>query len=202
MAWVARISLSASSASVETQFEKRTLAARLFSPQGCSPPFLPSRPAPPRRRHRGCSGRGGGSSRRRARAQFAWRSSPHLLLPRPRFSVSVSLAPWEAGSFGRTEKETGSGLGAPCAIMAVSTKRCHGSWLMSWRSSWSSSRSLYGVLFQPLRYVGMASSAHDGLDIADDILCLLQRRTAEISCCGLACMVVALDVNSKNIKVT
>ncbi len=33
----------------------------------------------------------------------------------------------------------------------------------------------YGDLFQPLRYVGMASSAHDGLDIADEILCLLQK---------------------------
>jgi hypothetical protein len=74
-----------------------------------------------------------------------------------------------SGSFGRTEEETGSGLGAPCAIMAVSKT-------LSWLLAHELAKFVefvakpYGDLFQPLRHLGIARPAHDGLDIADEVL--------------------------------
>ena len=158
-----------------------------FPPQGCNPPCAPSRPAPPRRRRRGCSGRGGGSSRRRARAQFAWRSWPHPPLPRSQILGICFAGALGSGSFDRPEEEAGFGLGSSRAIMAVSSNRCHGFWPIRWRSSWSSSRSCCGDLLQPLRQVGIASPAHDGLDIADKVLGLFQeaRRRNQLLRVGL-----------------
>jgi hypothetical protein len=39
----------------------------------------------------------------------------------------------------------------------------------------------YGDLFQPLRYLGIASPAHDGLDIADKILGLFQKAPPKLA---------------------
>jgi len=73
-----------------------------------------------------------------------------------------------SGSFGRSEEGAGFWLEASRAIMAVL--------FLSWLLAHQLAKFVelvaksHGDFFQPLRHLGIASPAHDGLDIADKVL--------------------------------
>ena len=91
-----------------------------------------------------------------------------------------------SGSFAKSEDEAGFGLGASRAIMAVSKTL---SWLLAHQLAKFVElvAKPAGDLFQPLSHVGVASPAHDCLDIADEVLGLLQetRRRNQLLRLGL-----------------
>ena len=79
-----------------------------------------------------------------------------------------------SGSFGRSEEGAGFGHGASRAIMAVSKTL---SWLLAHQLAKLVElvAKPHGDLLEPLSHVGIASPAHDGLDVADEVLGFLQK---------------------------